>query len=62
MKTYLYKKNRRIICYIQANKKGWEVCTGKPSDASCLSWQYDNLKDAEKTANEYLKEALTYGR
>lgn len=40
-----YKKGRKIICYITHYKK--------PSDASCISWRYDNLLDAEFTANEY---------
>lgn len=31
------------------------VCTGKPSDVSCLSWEYKSLTDAEKTAEEYFR-------
>lgn len=58
LKTYKHKK--RIICYISKYnsnftdyKDKFVVSTGKPSDRSCLAWQYTNLKDAEKTANEY---------
>ena len=50
-----YKLKKRIICYIQQEKDKFFVCTGKPSDVSCLSWQYENLTDAEKTAEEYFR-------
>ena len=53
VKTYKLKK--RIICYIRQEKDKLFVCTGKPSDISCLSWQYENLTDAEKTAEEYFR-------
>ena len=49
----LYKNNRKTICYIKQVANGFRVCTGKPSDSSCLSWYYDNITDAERTANEY---------
>lgn len=53
-----YKKRGRVICYItqsliSTGKTIFKVHTGKPSDASCLVWTYDNLNDAEKTAQEY---------
>ena len=51
LKKYTYKK--RIICYTEEYKGIYSVKTGKPSDTSCLSWQYDNLEDAKKTASEY---------
>ena len=50
-----FKHNRKIICYIEQYKNTYSVKTGKPSDDSCLSWRYDNLKDAEKTASEYFE-------
>ena len=53
VKTYKLKK--RIICYIRQEKDKLFVCTGKPSDISCLSWQYENLTDAEKTAEEFFR-------
>lgn len=43
---YLKNEHTKIL---QMNFKG----TGKPSDISCLSWQYENLTDAENTAGEY---------
>lgn len=49
-----YKKGRRIICYITHYNGVFSTCTGKPSDACCISWKYDNLEDAEFAANEYL--------
>ena len=49
----LYKYKNRIICYIMQSDNLWKVCTGKPSDAACLCWKYDNYMDAEKTASEY---------
>lgn len=49
-----YKQNRKIICYIKKNNDGtYRVCTGKPSDVSCIGWTYDNIKDAEFTADEF---------
>ena len=53
IKTYKYK--RCIICYIREDNGLLTVCTGKPSDPFCISWKYKNIKDAELTANEYLK-------
>ena len=53
VKTYKLKK--RIICYICKEKDKFLVCTGKPSDISCLSWEYKNLTDAEKTAKEFFR-------
>jgi hypothetical protein len=60
MKPLLYKKDKKIICYIKQNSNGFIVCTGKPSDATCVSWQYDNLKDAEFTANEYFNNRTNF--
>ena len=58
------KKDKKIICYIkktiQSNKDGFQVCTGKPSDVSCISWFYENLSDAEFTANEYFINRTTF--
>lgn len=49
----IYRHKRRIICYIRQEKDKFFVCTGKPSDISCLSWEYKSLTDAENTAKEY---------
>lgn len=49
----LYKNNKKIICYIKRAGAGFRVCTGKPSDSCCLSWYYNNITEAEHTANEY---------
>lgn len=53
----LWKNGRRIVCYIEKveNEKGitfW-VNTGKPSDASCLSWRYNDYDKAAETAREF---------
>lgn len=55
MKTseILYKKGNKIICYITYSSNKYSVCTGKPSDSHCLSWNYDNLESAKITATEY---------
>ena len=50
-----YKQCRRIICYITHYDGVFSACTGKPSDACCISWIYDNFEDAEFTANEYFE-------
>ena len=49
----LYKKGRRIICYIKQSGDKFIVCTGKPSDDCCITWSYDNIEAAEFTAKEY---------
>lgn len=49
-----YKAGHKILCYIkQSGENKFVVCTGKPSDAFCISWVYDNFRDAERTAEEY---------
>lgn len=48
-----FKQGRRIVCYIRTNGDKFEACTGKPSDACCLAWQYDTIEEAEITAKEY---------
>ena len=48
-----YKNKNKIICYITKNNNVFKVCTGKPSDASCLSWQYSTEFEAIATATEY---------
>ena len=53
------KKGKQIICYISYESTQIRVCTGKPSDATCLSWSYPNteegLTQAEETAKEYFE-------
>ncbi len=52
-KIITFKSNRKIIAYIRENAKGFVLCTGKPSDMTCLSWQYSTLQEAKITAVEY---------
>ena len=61
-----------IGCGIGYNKYG-EICTidstdvesriisntGKPSDACCISWHYDNIEAAEFTAKEYFDNIMS---
>ena len=51
----LFKKGRRIICYIDIMPDKIKVKTGKPSDVCCISWQYqpDELEKAKATATEF---------
>ena len=51
----LFKKGRRIICYIDIMPEKIEVKTGKPSDATCICWKYqpDELERAKATATEF---------
>ena len=51
----LFKKGRRIICYIDIMPEKIEVKTGKPSDATCISWKYqpNELERAKATATEF---------
>ena len=55
----LWKNGRRIVCWIEKFynvEHGYElyrVHTGKPSDATCLSWDYNNYFDAERQARSY---------
>ena len=48
-----YRYNRRIICYIRQVGTGYKVCTGKPSDACCISWKYASFEEAKRTAEEF---------
>jgi len=53
-----YRLNRKIIGYITCeNAEKYCFNTGKPSDASCLSWTYKTLKQAEATATEFFERA-----
>ena len=47
----IWKFNRRIRYYIVKDGNSYMVCTGKPSDLSCLSWSYDTLEEAERNLN-----------
>ena len=51
----LFKKGRRIICYIDIMPEKIKVKTGKPSDATCIAWEYkpDELEKAKYTAREF---------
>ena len=51
----LFKKGRRIMCYIDIMPEKIEVKTGKPSDATCISWIYqpNELERAKATATEF---------
>ena len=51
----LFKKKRKIICYVFKDSKGFHTFTGKPSDTCCIGWSYNNLKDAMNTAKEYFE-------
>ena len=53
MTKTLFKNKGKIICYIKHYEDKHVVCTGKPSDPSCISWTYDNKEAAEFTAKEY---------
>lgn len=59
IKLYKSKRNK-IICYIRQQGARYDVCTGKPSDASCLCWHYDNLEAAEETAAEYVNNYMQF--
>ena len=57
-----FKHNKKIVCYISKYNSNFTnyqdkyvLSTGKPSDKNCLSWNYENLTDAQNTAKEYLK-------
>ena len=51
----LFKKGRRVICYINIYPERICVRTGKPSDPSCIGWTYqpNELEKAKATATEY---------
>ncbi|MBB3125248.1 hypothetical protein FHS04_002792 [Mesoflavibacter sabulilitoris] len=48
-----FKHKNKVIVYIKTEKRGFKVCTGKPSDRTCISWDYDNYNAAMLTAIEY---------
>lgn len=55
----LWKNGRRIVCWIEKifsddyKSEKYRVHTGKPSDATCLAWDYNNYQDAERQAWSY---------
>ena len=51
----LFKKDRTIICYIDIMPEKIKVRTGKPSDATCIAWEYkpSELEQAKATATEF---------
>ena len=51
----LFKKGRSIICYIDIMPEKIKVRTGKPSDATCIAWEYkpSELEKAKATATEF---------
>lgn len=53
MITQTFKHNKKIVCYIKQHKNTFYVCTGKPSDATCISWTYSNIEEAKQTAENY---------
>lgn len=51
----------KILCYIRQLSDGkYKTCTGKPSDASCISWTYDNIDAARATAHDYAHQMLKF--
>lgn len=56
-----FRVNGRIRAYIEENGKGkYLTCTGKPSDYSCLSWEYDTLEEAERSAIEFINNLMSW--
>ena len=55
-----YKHDKKTICHIKHYENKHIVCTGKPSDASCISWTYTDKSEAEKTAKEYFENRTTF--
>lgn len=55
-----YKKYNKIICYIKICENNFYVNTGKPSDTTCISWKYNNIEDAKKTAEEYFNNRTNF--
>ena len=51
----LFKKGRKIMCYIDIMPEKIKVRTGKPSDATCICWEYqpNELEKAKATAAEF---------
>ena len=51
----LFKKGRRIVCYIDIMPERIKVRTGKPSNSCCISWEYkpNELEKAKATAKEF---------
>ena len=53
-KALKFKHNRIIIGYIIISYKGFKFKTGKPSDAQCLSWDFETFNEALNHATEYI--------
>jgi hypothetical protein len=52
---YLYKAGKKIVCFIQSCKEGYEVCNGKPSDVCCLSFAVGTLEHCREEAMKFAK-------
>lgn len=59
-----YKNGKKTICYISSIRAGQRdlffVCTGSPKDKQCLSWKYETMADAERTAQEYFENTINF--
>lgn len=59
-----YKKENKTICHIAKITMGprdlYFVRTGSPKSDRCLVWKYENLADAEKTAQEYFENVINF--
>lgn len=55
MRVRSYKLNGRYVCYIMRyDDTRYIVKTGRPSDRTCLSWEYTSLLEADVQATSYL--------
>lgn len=54
-----FRRGRKIVGYISANRNGtYNFCTGKPSDAGCISWNHPTIEQAESNAADYFSNAI----
>ena len=59
-----YKNGKKTICYISkismSGRDLFFVSTGSPKAKQCLSWKYNTLPEAIKTAEEYFENVSNF--
>ena len=56
-----FKVGRKIKGYVIEDGGKYKFKTGKPSDVSCFSWEYDLIENAILLAHDYMRKLVQNG-
>lgn len=56
----LYKSGKKIVCFIEVWTNGIWVKSGKPSDATCISWKCGDYAEASALAERVFYRNVSY--